>query len=46
MEGDINRTNTDNRGRDNQLSIYVSKRKHAKVAEYLRESLVGPTKSK
>lgn len=47
MEGDINRANTDSRARDNQLSTYVSKRKHAKVAEFLRESMVGPnSKSK
>jgi hypothetical protein len=46
MEGDINRTNADNRTRDNQLSSYVSKRKHAKVAQFLRESMTGPTKSK
>ena len=46
MEGDINRANAENRARDNQLSMYVSKRKHAKVAEVLRESMAGATKSK
>lgn len=46
-KGDVNRANTDGRARDNQLSGYVLKRKHAKVAEFLRESMAGPnSKSK